>query len=292
MLRGVPIDLHALIRLPARPRAWAEGDNIPWNEPAFSRRMLAQHLSQDHDAASRRAVTIDAHVDWIHRTLLGGAPGCILDLGCGPGLYANRLASLGHECVGIDWSPASIEYARAQAPDGPGRARYLQADLRDAEYRPADVDAGFDLVMLLFGELNVFEPVAARELLSRCRQALRPGGTLLVEPHTFGAVEALGRAPATWSRLERGLFSDRPHLYLVESSWNDESATATRRYAIVDAATSEVEVHAQSFQAYRDEDYGALFAEHGFVDVKRSDGVGAPTVTPHEGLCAFVARPA
>jgi len=28
----------------------------------------------------------------------------VLDLGCGPGLYASRLARLGHECTGIDYT--------------------------------------------------------------------------------------------------------------------------------------------------------------------------------------------
>src|SRR5512133_3667932 len=98
-----------------RPEPWAEGDNIPWNEPGFSQRMLKEHLSQTHDAASRRTEIIERHVVFIHGEVLGGPPGRVLDLGCGPGLYANRLARLGHTVYGIDFSPASIEYARATA---------------------------------------------------------------------------------------------------------------------------------------------------------------------------------
>ena len=70
----------------------------PWDDPGFSERMLKEHLSQDHDAASRRFEKIDAHVDWIHRELLSGQPARIPDLCCGPGLYTSRLAKLGHEC--------------------------------------------------------------------------------------------------------------------------------------------------------------------------------------------------
>ena len=58
-----------LVSRDPRPAAWAEGDNIPWNDPAFSERMLREHLSQDHDLASRRLATIDRQVDWIHRHL-------------------------------------------------------------------------------------------------------------------------------------------------------------------------------------------------------------------------------
>ena len=94
------------------PQPWAEGEKIPWNDPGFSGRMLNEHLSQEHDAASRRFEIIDRHVGWIHEQVLGGNPTCILDLGCGPGLYTSRLAKLGHRCVGIDFSPASIAHAR------------------------------------------------------------------------------------------------------------------------------------------------------------------------------------
>ena len=50
---------------PAEP--WVEGEKIPWHDPDFSRRMLAEHLTQQHDAASRRFDKIDRHVAWIHR---------------------------------------------------------------------------------------------------------------------------------------------------------------------------------------------------------------------------------
>jgi 2-polyprenyl-3-methyl-5-hydroxy-6-metoxy-1,4-benzoquinol methylase len=82
--------------------------------------MLHEHLSQDHDAASRRGATIDRQVAWIHGALLlAGTPTRVLDLGCGPGLYAERLAALGHRCVGVDVSPASIAFARARAASPP-----------------------------------------------------------------------------------------------------------------------------------------------------------------------------
>ena len=80
--------------IPALP--WHEGDNIPWDDPAFSVRMLREHLAQSHDAASRRAITINRQVDWLHRGVLDARPVAILDLGCGPGLYTSRLARLGH----------------------------------------------------------------------------------------------------------------------------------------------------------------------------------------------------
>ncbi|MEZ4569909.1 MAG: hypothetical protein R2849_06205 [Thermomicrobiales bacterium] len=45
------------------PEPWTEVSKIPWDDPDFSSRMLREHLSQDHDAASRRISMIDRHVD-------------------------------------------------------------------------------------------------------------------------------------------------------------------------------------------------------------------------------------
>jgi predicted TPR repeat methyltransferase len=60
--------------------------------------------------------------------VLQSEPQRILDLGCGPGLYTQRLASLGHTCVGIDISPASIAYARrVQHPDAGASPRFAEA---------------------------------------------------------------------------------------------------------------------------------------------------------------------
>ena len=248
-------------RSPLEP--WAEGDNIPWNEPGFSRRMLREHLTQSHDLASRRSEKIDAHVEWIHREALGGVPTKILDLACGPGLYASRMARLGHRCVGIDFSPASIEYAREQAAEGGLACDFVQADIRSADY-----GSGYGLAMLIFGEFNVFKPSDAALILSKAYGALEEGGVLLLEAHTSGAMREFGLRPATWYSAESGLFSESPHLCFQENFWDAESETVTRRYFIVDASTGEVARYAQSMKAYTDEQYRAVLEEAGFVDVR------------------------
>ena len=78
------------------PESWSEGDNIPWNDPGFSRRMLREHLTQSHDLASRRSEKINEQVDWIHREILSAKPTEILDLCCGPA------------CTPADWQGLGI----------------------------------------------------------------------------------------------------------------------------------------------------------------------------------------
>jgi len=247
------------------PEPWEEGDSIPWDEPGFSQRMLAEHLSQAHDMASRRAPKVEEHVRWIHWEVLRQRPTRILDLCCGPGLYTSRLAALGHECVGIDFSPAAMAYAQEQAATNKLACRYVREDIRLAEF-----GAGFGLVMMIFGQFNVFRATEARTLLRKARRALTDGGVLILEVHTLPAVERMGMCGASWYSAAQGLFSSRPHFVLEEHFWHVETKAATTRFLVVDAASGRVARHASTTQGYSDDEYRSLLAESGFDDMSCS----------------------
>lgn len=291
MCEIVTVEKASKLKLPdiisrlSTPKPWAEGEKIPWNDPDFSRRMLAEHLSQTHDAASRRFEIIDQHVDWIHQHVLKEQVTRILDLGCGPGLYTSRLAKLGHRCVGIDFSPASIAYAREQAETAGLDCEYIQHDLRSADF-----GGGYGLVMSIFGEFNVFRPAEAQGILAKAYGALAADGLLLLEPHTFEKVVELGRQPASWYSAERGLFSDQPHLCLQESCWDAEARVAVQRYYVIDAATGEVARHSSSTQAYTNGEYRSLLTVCGFGEVALCPALGQSADSQPSGLLSILSQ--
>jgi ubiquinone/menaquinone biosynthesis C-methylase UbiE len=277
--------LTDLINRTPEPEPWAEGETIPWSDPDFSSRMLAEHLSQRHDAASRRSKKIDAHIDWIHRTVLQESPSQILDLCCGPGLYTHRLTQLGHICTGIDFGPASIAYARKQKKKDGLSCTYLHQDIRKAEFGDA-----YNLILLIFGEFNIFKLEDARRILQKAYHALDSGGRLLLEPHTFEAIRAHKNRPNTWYANQKGLFSDQPHLCLEENFWNSETATSTTRYFIVDAKTGGVTRHASTTQAYTQTEYEDLIRSIGFGEVTVFPSLMGKTDPYQKDLCAIVAK--
>lgn len=254
---------------------------LPWNDPEFSRRMLAEHLDQRHDRASRRLATVDRHVDWIMDELLGGRPGSVLDVGCGPGLYTERLAERGCSCVGIDFSPAAIAYAGTVAAERALDCTYLLADVETVEF-----GTGFDLAMIVFGELNTFDRSAATDLVLRVRQALGCGGRLLVEAHRYEFVREAGRADPTWYTSRGGLFSAQPHLVLMEHTFDERSTVARTRYQVVDAGTAAVEVYGEQLTAYTDDDYREMLTAAGFGGVRFMAGLGDE---PADGMCVVAA---
>ena len=283
--KDIIVKLIDILQLSPETIPDSAGENIPWSDPDFSARMLREHLTQDHDLASRRTAVIDEHVDTIHRTYLSGKPAKTLDLGCGPGLYSHRLAGLGHDCTGIDYSPASIEYAKQQAAESDLPITYIHDDIRRADFGD-----GYGLVMLIFGEFNVFSPDDISSILTKAYNALEDNGILLVEPNTFDMIKKVGEAGQTWSSAESGLFSEKPHLVLQSGSWDGDSKRALNHFFIVDAASSEVQCYTQRIQAYAEEDFTALFERCGFADVEVSSSLGGTDDTFHENLIVVSGR--
>jgi SAM-dependent methyltransferase len=233
------------------PTQWQK---IPWHDPDFSRRMLHEHLAQDHDMASRRTSIIDQHVAWIHHAVLGEKPSTILDLGCGPGFYADRLSRLGHSVTGIDISPASIDYARQHYT-----GTFILGDILTS-----DLETGYDLVMLVYGELNAFAPNDAAAIINRAYETLRPGGQLLLEVHTYDVIKHIGEEPATWHTASSGVFSDQPYLCLSESLFEKDSALS--HYYVIDIVSGAMTHYLAMHQAYTDEAYRHLLRRFDHVE--------------------------
>ena len=116
------------------------------------------------------------HNDHYHRVLLSQAPrggGAALDVGCGTGRFARRLAGLGLEVDAIDPSAETIACARAVSAGAPGAPapRHRQADVTTLELPPRH----YDFVSCLASIHHVpFSTVAA------LRDALAPGGVLVI----------------------------------------------------------------------------------------------------------------
>ncbi len=248
---------------------------IPWNDADFSQRMLENHLSQEHDWASRKLAVIERQVDWLCSQLAPGAK--VLDLGCGPGFYTQLLAKRGFCCTGVDFSPASIAYAQQQAQAAGLDIDYQLLDVRS--YRPTKK---FDFIMMTFGELNVFSTADAKSLLKHCANWLMPNGKLLVEVHSFDEVKRQGQAEPSWQRHSQGLFLDAPHLLLTEHAWDEALQTSSTLFWVIEE-NGKVTRFGSRMQAWQDEEYLQLLNECGFNKIQRVDTAVWPSSNTFEG---------
>jgi SAM-dependent methyltransferase len=243
--------------IPALP--WVDGEKIPWDEPGFSGRMLKEHLSQDHNAASRKFEIVHRQVDYLEHAAGGDRDLKILDLTCGPGLHSLDFARRGHSAVGVDFSPASIEWASAQAAEQSLDCEFVRGDIRRTEF-----GSGFDLAMLLFGEINVFSQDDLRKIVGKARRALSSGGVLVLEPHEPGVIRANFEADPSWITNSAGLFSDQPHMLLEEGYWHEEIQMAVKRWYVVDAGSEEVSIYSQTVVEHSKSDLVDLGESEGF----------------------------
>jgi 2-polyprenyl-6-hydroxyphenyl methylase/3-demethylubiquinone-9 3-methyltransferase len=96
----------------------------------------------------------------------------ILDVGCGAGLFAEPLARLGGDVLGIDPSPASIGVARRHAEETGARLAYRAATLEEIAAEPRR----FDVVSAMEVVEHVADPA---KFVALAASILRPGGLLL-----------------------------------------------------------------------------------------------------------------
>jgi SAM-dependent methyltransferase len=115
------------------------------------------------------------HRAWLDllRDIAGPPPLKVLDVGCGTGFLALRMAELGHTAVGIDLSEEMLAEARRKIT-GTGLA--VTFELGDAEAPPPD-GAPYDVILERHVLWTLPRP---REAMHAWKALLRPGGLLVL----------------------------------------------------------------------------------------------------------------
>ena len=205
------------------PPPFEPGEPAFWNDPYISSSMLQAHLDPINDAASRRPETIGKTIAyWFEAGLL--KPGMkVLDLGCGPGLYAERLCQAGVTVVGLDISERSLEYARERATKAQLPIEYRCMDFLTMEY----VDV-FDAVIQVYGELCTFSDEKRDTLLRLIHRALKKEGQLIFDVTTRALRMRIG-LQCSWYMSNGGFWRPGRHMvleqgydYPTDSVWLDQ----------------------------------------------------------------------
>lgn len=107
-------------------------------------------------------------------SLLGAVKGLrILDVGCGNGLYARRLAALGAHVTAVDYSPEMIVRARERSAGLADVIRYSVVDATDEEALLALGAGQYDAAMC---NMALFDMSEVQTLMKALPRLLRPGG--------------------------------------------------------------------------------------------------------------------
>lgn len=231
ILCGEGLRLGLLKKLAARPRIYSGRDTSFWTDPYVSSHVLEAHLDPHTDDASRRpdriAATVTTLIDEAGYDLGSSSPR-LLDLACGPGLYAEQFAARGFEVTGIDFSTVSLAHARQQAA-----RQGLHIDYREADLLTTEFGGPYDVVTMIYGEFCTFSDTERRTLLKKVRTSLKPGGVFGFDVFTEEYVRR-NRATDDWYVGSKdGFWQAEPHLVLIRHFHYPGQSASVARYTIV-----------------------------------------------------------
>ena len=147
----------------------------------------------------------DAETETVWRLLALDPGEDVLDLACGHGRIANRLAGRGAKVVGIDATPLFLDLARDDAQTRGVEVTYELGDARELDHV-----GRFDAAISWFTAYGYWDDTTNRDILRRVQRALRPGGRFLIElNHKDGLLPHY--LPSTVAHVGDDLLIDEHH---------------------------------------------------------------------------------
>ena len=131
----------------------------------------------------------------------------VLDLGCGQGNTTRCLADAlePHECIGVEYDAALVDYAQTR-PGNPTGVRFQQGDATELPFP----DASFDVAFCRYLLIHIADPLrVVREMM----RVVRRGGFVVAYEGDFSVVGTSHppcAALETIHRVWRGLFQNPP----------------------------------------------------------------------------------
>jgi SAM-dependent methyltransferase len=165
---------------------------------AYRRDLAAIHDAGFPDLAAHAALVL---IGALRRS--GLVSGLVVDLGCGGGVLAERVAGAGYDALGVDISPALVALARRRVP----AAHFVVGSWLDAGLPAcAGVAAVGECLNYLFDPRNT--GAARRDLFGRVYGALPRGGVFLFDiagpgrvPRECGTQTSAHRVEEDWAVL-------------------------------------------------------------------------------------------
>ena len=254
-----------------------------WADKHTSEQMLAYHLNTGIDVSSRRGEFIDQSVEWIGSHFNVDAETRIADFGCGPGLYASRLAKYGASVTGIDFSERSIEYARNYAEQLGLSIEYVNQNYLDFQ-----TEDRFDIILRIMCDFCALSPSQRKAMLTKFKSLLQPEGFLLLDVYSLNGFNIREEANTYEANLINGFWSpDRYYGFLNTFKYN-EAKVVLDKYTIIEAERTRTVYN--WLQYFSSDSLQNEFEEAGFVKHEFYGNVAGAPFDETASEFAIVAR--
>ena len=288
LIRAGRLRLDHLEQITRRPQPFEQGDGSFWTDPYVSDHVLAAHLDPHTDDASRRPAHILATIEMVEHHLRSTSerdrPVRVLDLGCGPGLYAIQFAARGYDVTGIDFSPASIVYARTEAEREGHEIAYTLGNVLETDF-----GGPYDVITMIYGEFCTFSQGDQRALLRRMREALALDGLLVLDVFTEAYARHHRSRDDWYVSTKDGFWDSSAHLVLERSFFYAQQSASVASYVVIDGSGSYRRFNIW-WRHYESEEIRGFLAEEGFaVEAEYPSLWGEPT-TPEDHWIGLYCR--
>jgi cyclopropane fatty-acyl-phospholipid synthase-like methyltransferase len=241
-----------------------------WADEHTSEMMLSFHLNEDIDVSSRNAKFINHSVEWIASHFNVSAGTKIADFGCGPGLYATRLARKQADVTGIDFSRRSIQYAQEVASAEGLSIRYVNQNYLDFE-----TDDHFHLILMIMCDFCALSPIQRKQMLSKFYTILEPGGSVLLDAYSLAAFEQREETALYEVNLLNSFWSPNRYYGFLNTFKYEKEKVVLDKYTIVEPARTRTVCN--WLQYFSPDVLEREFVECGFsVEKLYSDVAGSP----------------
>lgn len=213
--------------LAKRPDLYAPSSAPFWEDDHISKGMLAAHLNPNLESATRKYAFVQQSVDWIDQITEFKSGQKLLDLGCGPGIYAELFVDQGFEVTGIDFSKRSIDYAEKSAKENKKHISYFCQNYLDLDEQNA-----FDVITLIYCDFGVLSPENRMKLLHKIYSALKPGGYFIMDAFTEKYHEDFVEKQAV-SYVDGGYWSEAAYVCIQRNLRDEETKTFLEAYHII-----------------------------------------------------------
>lgn len=202
-----------------KPKLYSPSTGKFWDDDHISKGMLEAHLNPDWNAATRKHDFVDKSVKWIASIAPPTQFQQLLDLGCGPGIYAERFCKAGYTVTGIDFSKRSIEYAQKQTLHNKSTIEYYYQN-----YLTIDYIEQFDVITLIYCDYAALSIADRLILLKKVYQALKPKGKFIFD--VFTPLMRKTESHSWYYSDKGGFWNEKPHICLDSVyQYDDEDNT-------------------------------------------------------------------
>ncbi len=146
----------------------------------------------------------------------------VLDVPCGSGRIALELAKRGYNTCGLEYNPDAIATAinKAEKQKLQHKTRFMVGDMRQMEFKEE-----FDMAVCIFNSFGYFDDADNLRFLQCVAQALKPGGSFLLDCHILETVLPV------WN--ENGVWYLDDLILLEEREWDLKNSRMNGRWTFI-----------------------------------------------------------